>query len=62
MLIFVFSGDGHMKQGLMSRADQLGVGYACRFLGAKSGGELISLFKACDAVSHLQRNMDNMVV
>lgn len=48
---FVLVGDGHMKNGLTLRANQLGVGHACRFLGTKTGAELKSLFKACDAVS-----------
>lgn len=40
-----------MSAALLARVQALGVGHACRFLGAKSGAELKSLFKACDAVS-----------
>lgn len=53
---FVIVGDGHMKQSLVNRANQLGVSHACRFLGMKTGGELKSLFKACDAVVVPSRN------
>ncbi|CEL94386.1 unnamed protein product [Vitrella brassicaformis CCMP3155] len=53
---FLMVGDGHMKAGLEGRTQQLGVGHAVRWLGKKGGGELKSLFKACDAVVVPSRN------
>eukprot|EP00922_Rhytidocystis_sp_ex-Travisia-forbesii_P043119 GHVS01064420.1.p1 GENE.GHVS01064420.1~~GHVS01064420.1.p1 ORF type:complete len:1234 (-),score=144.64 GHVS01064420.1:207-3854(-) len=53
---FIIVGDGHMRSTLESRANQLGVGHAVRFVGKKVGGDLKSLFKACDAVVVPSRN------
>eukprot|EP00921_Rhytidocystis_pertsovi_P025088 GHVQ01040468.1.p1 GENE.GHVQ01040468.1~~GHVQ01040468.1.p1 ORF type:complete len:1022 (-),score=152.14 GHVQ01040468.1:1478-4543(-) len=53
---FVIVGDGHMRHELEGRANHLGVGHAVRFVGKKTGGELKSLFKACDAVLVPSRN------
>ncbi len=53
---FVFAGDGHMRGVLENRACQLGVSHATRFLGYRNGGELIDLYKACDAVCLPSRN------
>lgn len=52
----VFSGDGHMRQSLEHRANQMGVSHATRFLGHRNGQELIDLYKACDAVCLASRN------
>lgn len=46
----VFVGDGDNKMHCDHRAQMLGVAGACRFLGAKSGQELVDLFKMCDCV------------
>ncbi len=53
---FIFAGDGEMRHATESRAWQLGVGHAVRFLGYKNGRELVDLYKACDAVCVPSRN------
>ena len=53
---FVFAGDGDMRWGLEERARQLGVSQAVRFLGFKSGLELVELYKSCDLVCMPSRN------
>ncbi len=53
---FVFVGDGHMRGDLESRARQLGVAHATRFLGYRNGGELPEIYKACDTVCLPSRN------
>jgi glycogen synthase len=53
---FIFAGDGEMRQATESRAWQLGVEHAVRFLGYKNGRELVELYKACDAVCMPSRN------
>jgi glycosyltransferase involved in cell wall biosynthesis len=53
---FVFVGDGDMRPGLQHRTHQLGIGHAVRWVGYKSGGELIALFKAADLVCVPSRN------
>jgi glycosyltransferase involved in cell wall biosynthesis len=53
---FVFAGDGHMRPDLENRARQLRVSHATRFLGYRNDGELIDLYKACDAVCLPSRN------
>jgi glycosyltransferase involved in cell wall biosynthesis len=53
---FIFAGDGEMRQTAESRAWQLGVGHAVRFVGYKNGRELVDLYKACDAVCVPSRN------
>ncbi len=53
---FLFVGDGHMRGYLQRRADQLGVAHATRFLGQRHGGELVTIFKACDVVCVPSRN------
>lgn len=55
-LKFVIVGDGHMRADVERRAAQLGVSHAFRFVGAKTGAELKSLFKMCDAVIIPSRN------
>lgn len=52
----VFAGDGHMRADLERRAQSLGVTHATRFLGYHNGGDLIDLYKACDAVCLPSRN------
>lgn len=53
---FVFVGDGEMRRHCETRARQLGVAHACRFLGYRSGEELVNLYKVCDAVCVPSRN------
>src|SRR5437667_4050783 len=53
---FIFAGDGEMRPAVEHRARQLGVAHATRFLGYRNGGELIDLYKACDAVCVPSRN------
>jgi glycosyltransferase involved in cell wall biosynthesis len=53
---FIFVGDGDAKMHCDHRANEMGVGHACRFLGTKSGQELIDLYKACDVVCIPSRN------
>jgi glycosyltransferase involved in cell wall biosynthesis len=53
---FIFVGDGDMRGGLESRARQLGVANAVRFLGYRNGEELIHLFKLADVVCVPSRN------
>jgi len=53
---FVFVGEGELKDKVQWRAHQLGVAYATRFLGFKSGGELVDIYKACDVVCIPSRN------
>jgi len=52
----VFCGDGDAKMHCDHRSKELGVSHATRFLGSKSGKELIDLYKACDAVCIPSRN------
>lgn len=53
---FVIVGDGHMRMDVEARARHLNVMHAIRFLGAKGGAELKSLYKMCDAVAVPSRN------
>jgi glycosyltransferase involved in cell wall biosynthesis len=53
---FIFVGDGDMRGSLESRARQLGVANAVRFLGYRNGEELIHLFKLADVVCVPSRN------
>jgi glycosyltransferase involved in cell wall biosynthesis len=53
---FVFVGDGHMKNEVITIAHQLKVAHAIRMLGAKSGLEVINLFQACDVLCVPSRN------
>jgi glycosyltransferase involved in cell wall biosynthesis len=53
---FVFAGDGDMRPGLESRTSDLEVGRATRFLGYRTGTELIDLFKTADIVCVPSRN------
>lgn len=53
---FIFVGDGDAKMHCDHRANEMGVGGSCRFLGSKSGQELIDLYKACDVVCVPSRN------
>jgi len=52
----VFVGDGDCKMHCDHRSKELGVEGACRFLGPRSGAELVDLFKACDCVAIPSRN------
>lgn len=53
---FVFAGEGDMRSAVERRADELSVSHATRFLGFKTGRELIDLYKACDVVCVPSRN------
>ncbi len=53
---FVFAGEGDMRPGLEQRAAALGVAPATRFLGHRSGGDLVNLFKSADVVCVPSRN------
>jgi len=53
---YVFVGDGHMRGEVHHLAQHMGVGHAVRFLGAKSGRDVVDLFKACDIVAVPSRN------
>lgn len=51
----VFVGDGDNKMHCEHRSNEMGLGHACRFLGSKSGIELVNLFKICDCVATVSR-------
>lgn len=53
---FLFAGDGDMKGHLEARAIQLGISHATRFLGFKSGLELVEIYKSADIVCVPSRN------
>jgi glycosyltransferase involved in cell wall biosynthesis len=53
---FIFAGDGEMRPQVEWRAHQLGVAHAARFIGFKTGWDLIDLYKACDVVCVPSRN------
>ncbi|HID31615.1 MAG TPA: glycosyltransferase family 1 protein [Desulfobacterales bacterium] len=53
---FVFAGDGEMRAHVEWRAHHLGVAHATRFVGFKTGWELIDLYRACDVVCVPSRN------
>ena len=53
---FVFVGDGDMKWSVEDQARTMGISHATRFLGYKSGQELIDIFKASDVVCVPSRN------
>ncbi|MEW6001235.1 MAG: glycosyltransferase family 4 protein [Nitrospirota bacterium] len=53
---FVFAGDGEMRGHVEWWAHQLGVAHATRFVGFKTGWDLIDLYKACDVVCVPSRN------
>lgn len=53
---FIFVGDGEMRASVEHRTRQLGVAHATRFVGHKNGGELSSLYRACDVVCVPSRN------
>ena len=53
---FVFAGDGEMRTHVEWRAHDLGVSHATRFVGFKTGWELIDLYRACDVVCVPSRN------
>ncbi len=53
---FIFAGDGEMRKSAESRAHQLGVAHATRFIGFQANGCLVDLYKACDVVCVPSRN------
>jgi len=53
---FVFVGDGDMMRGVEDQAHALEISNAARFLGYRSGQELIDIFKAADVVCIPSRN------
>ena len=52
----VFVGEGDMRQSMDKLSWELGINYACRFLGNKTGGALSDLFRAADMVVVPSRN------
>lgn len=55
-LKLLFAGDGDMRPGLEARATAIGVDASTRFLGHRSGGDLVGLFKSSDVVVVPSRN------
>jgi glycosyltransferase involved in cell wall biosynthesis len=53
---YVFVGDGDMRPALERQADHLGVRHAVRFLGKRSGRELVELFHIADVLVVPSRN------
>ncbi|TRY49653.1 Glycosyl transferase, family 1 [Cryptosporidium tyzzeri] len=53
---FIIVGDGHQKDEIVRRSHQLGIYNSIRFVGKKSGDDVIRLYKACDAVVVPSRN------
>ena len=53
---FVFMGEGDMSSYCEKRANELGVAYACRFLGYASSAVKQELMNACDLVCVPSRN------
>jgi glycosyltransferase involved in cell wall biosynthesis len=53
---FVFAGEGEMRRSMESRAHQLGVAHAARFVGFQTNGTLADLYKSCDVVCVPSRN------
>lgn len=53
---FVFAGDGDLRDGLEQRAAALGVTPAMRFVGHRTGRDLVTLFKSADLVCVPSRN------
>lgn len=52
----VFAGDGDMRPGLETRASQMGIANSTRFLGHRTGRDLVGLFKGTDVVCVPSRN------
>ncbi len=53
---FIFVGDGDMRHSVENQAWSLGVSHATRFLGYRSGQELVNIYKASDVVCVPSRN------
>jgi glycosyltransferase involved in cell wall biosynthesis len=53
---FLFAGEGDLRKPVESRARQLGVAHATRFVGFQTNGALANLYKACDVVCVPSRN------
>jgi len=53
---FLFAGEGDMRPGLEARAAAVGSEKAVRFVGYRSGRDLVSLFKTADVVCVPSRN------
>lgn len=53
---FIIVGDGHQRDEIVRRSHQLGIYNSVRFVGKKSGDDVIRLYKACDAVVVPSRN------
>ncbi len=53
---FVISGDGPMKDIVMQRANEIGIGPATRFLNAIPRQDYIDLMRACDILALPSRN------
>jgi len=53
---FVFAGDGHMRPQLEDRVSAMGLGDTARFVGYRSGSDLVGMYKAADVVCVPSRN------
>jgi glycosyltransferase involved in cell wall biosynthesis len=53
---FLFVGDGEMRASVEDRTRYLNISHATRFVGYKTGWELIDLYKACDVLCVPSRN------
>jgi glycosyltransferase involved in cell wall biosynthesis len=53
---FIIAGEGPEKDGLVNRANELGVGHAIRFLGSLSRGEYSELMRSIDILALPSRN------
>ena len=52
----IFAGEGEMRRSVESRAQQLGIAHATRFVGFQANGTLADLYKCCDVVCVPSRN------
>jgi len=55
-LKLLFAGDGDMRPGLETRATAIGVDSSTRFLGHRSGSDLVGLFRSSDVICVPSRN------
>jgi glycogen synthase len=53
---FVFAGEGELRKPVETRAHQLGVAHATRFVGFQNNGSLADLYRSCDVVCVPSRN------
>ncbi len=53
---FIFAGEGELRKPVETRAQQLGVAHATRFVGFQTNGTLADLYRSCDVVCVPSRN------